>query len=107
MPLSTTIDPVVLKTPFGRGLAVGMGVGDGTADGLAVRVALGAADTPAEGLAVPPPQPETARATIPLASSRFAARKRGLLDIDIANLDRPHPGVSPSDPCLAGTLAML
>jgi len=78
----------VLKTPFGRGLALGLAleVADGTADGLAATVALDTVATLAEGLAVPPPQPEIARATIPLTARRFAAREGGLLDVDIANL---------------------
>jgi hypothetical protein len=68
----------VLKTPFGRGLATWLGLVDAIVDGLAA-VEPVAADTPAEGMAVPPPQPDMARPTIPLTSSRFALRMGSLL----------------------------
>ena len=76
----------MLNTPFSLGLALRLGLADAIADGLAVAVALGAADTLPEALAVLPAQPETASATIQLASSRFVARKGSLLDMHIANL---------------------
>jgi len=58
-------------TPFGRGLALGLV--DAIADGPAA-VEPVAANVPVEVLAVPPPQPEMASATIPLTSSRFDLR---------------------------------
>ena len=76
----------VLELGLGIRLRLGLAMEDTNADGLTKALVLGATDTPAGGLAVPPTHPETARATIQLASSRFVARKGSLLDIRIANL---------------------
>ena len=80
----------MLKTAAGLELGLGIGLGveieDAIADGLTIAVVLGATDTLAEGLAVPPTQPETAMATITLTSSRWPTRKGSLLDVNAANL---------------------
>lgn len=78
----------MLNTPFRRGLALGLGLGLGDAItvGLADTLTLGAVDTLAEGPAVPPPQPEMARVTIPLTRTRFLAREGDLVDVNTAKV---------------------
>jgi hypothetical protein len=63
---------------LGIRLRLGLAMEDTTADGLTNALVLGATDTLAGGLAVPPTQPETAMATIALTSSGFATRKGNL-----------------------------
>jgi hypothetical protein len=77
----------VLKSPFGRGLWLGLGVADAITDGLADTEALDTADALAEGPDVPPPQPEKAMATIPPTISRFAPRDRRLMALGNVTLE--------------------